>query len=107
MPANQVLYVNNHGGGLAERRNIEEGETIEHFLARTLPGVNLQNYQIRVNREEVIDPSTVLRDGATVSAIQLNAALPANSTVSVTPKNIPGAFTKIVAAVLGVFGVVN
>ena len=87
----QCLFVNHHGKGFAERRNIGEGETVSQFLHRSLPGVNLNDFSIRLNNQDVVEANTILQDGDRVTAISLDAVLPDNSKLSVAPKNMPGA----------------
>lgn len=110
MSVNQVLFVNNHGGGFAENRNFTPGETVGDFLARSLPGVNLNDYHIRVNREEIVPASQQLGTGDRVQVVPVagtrsaESALSTGETVSVTPKKIAGAVLDMYRNVFGVDG---
>lgn len=46
----QVLFINNAGGGFAERVTVEAGTTILQFFNKRIGG-DIKNYQVRVNRE--------------------------------------------------------
>ena len=70
----EVLFVNNEGGGFADRVRVEEGTTVVQFFNKHVGG-NADDYQIRVNRD----------------AAEKYQVLEANDRVTVTPKKIDGA----------------
>lgn len=91
----QVRFINNNGGGFCDEVTVPEGMTIEQFVTERV-GSNFANYNIRVNRQEVVG-TTRLQGGDTVSVIPVagqvasNAPLNAGDRITVTPKKIAGA----------------
>jgi hypothetical protein len=63
-----VLFINNNGGGFADKVWVEEGTTLAQFLARQMRGDSLSNYLIRHNNDKVVAGDQLLRDGDKVSA---------------------------------------
>lgn len=63
----QVLFLNNDGGGFADHVEVTEGMTVTDFLADRLPGRDLANYLIRVNRQPVAK-DYILQHGDRVTA---------------------------------------
>lgn len=70
-----IFFINNDGGGFADRIDIAEGSTVASLFAEQLPSRKASDYLIRVNRQ----PS---------SADQL---LKPDDRVSFTPTKIEGA----------------
>ncbi len=70
-----ILYINNDGGGFADRVTIPAGTTVDSFFAQRVKGGNPSSYLIRVNRQPAA------RD----------QALQDNDRVSFTPNKIEGA----------------
>jgi len=62
-----ILFINNDGGGFADRIMVLDGMTVSQFIATKLPGVSPANLTIRVNRE-VTTGDRVLRDGDRITA---------------------------------------
>lgn len=58
----RVFWINNAGGGWADHVNVQEGITIEKFVAEQLPEARPEDYLIRVNRMPVAKDH-VLQDG--------------------------------------------
>lgn len=63
----QVLFLNNDGGGFADHVEVSDGITVTDFLADRLPGRDLANYLIRVNRQPVAR-DYILQHGDRVTA---------------------------------------
>lgn len=63
----QVLFLNNDGGGFADHVEVTDGMTVTDFLADRLPGRDLANYLIRVNRQPVAR-DYILQHGDRVTA---------------------------------------
>lgn len=63
----QVLFLNNDGGGFADHVEVTEGMTVTGFLVDRLPGRDLANYLIRVNRQPVAR-DYILQHGDRVTA---------------------------------------
>jgi len=57
-----VNWVNNHGGGLAERLKVENGTTVKEFLDAQLQG-DPEDFVIRLNRRDCVAHDQVLEDG--------------------------------------------
>lgn len=74
----QVLFLNNDGGGFADHVEVTEGITVTDFLADRLPGRDLANYLIRVNRQPVAR-DYILQHGDRVTAtpVKIEGALAA------------------------------
>jgi len=70
----KILYINNHGGGFADRIDVGEGITVGQFFAQQI-GSDPASYLIRVNRQPT-------------SADQV---LQEEDRVSITPVRIEGA----------------
>ena len=63
----RVLFLNNEGGGFADRVEVEPGTSVAQFLADKLPNRDPADFLIRVNRLPV--PSDqVLAEGDRVTA---------------------------------------
>lgn len=71
----QILFVNNDGGGFADRIEIQDGMTVKQLFAQRLPYGQPQDYLIRVNRQ----PTTA------------DTVLQPDDRVSITPTKIEGA----------------
>lgn len=71
----QILFINNDGGGFADRIDIAEGTTVAQLFAERLPYGQPPDYLIRVNRQ----PTTA------------DTVLQADDRVSITPTKIEGA----------------
>jgi hypothetical protein len=71
----QVLFINNDGGGFADRINIPDGMTVAQLFTERLPHGQPQDYLIRVNRQ----PSAA------------DTVLQEHDRVSITPTKIEGA----------------
>lgn len=61
-----VLYINNHGGGFADRVQVRAGTTAREFFSLKMPGQRTDNFLLRVNRQAV-EPNDVLREGDRVN----------------------------------------
>ena len=72
-----IFFINNHGGGFADRIDIPEGTTVASLFADKMPGRKAADYLIRVNRQPAV-------------ADQL---LKPEDRVSMTPTKIEGART--------------
>lgn len=70
-----VLWLNNDGGGYAEKLRVPDGTTVEALRKKKLPDHSSESCTIRVNRD-IAAASQKLRSG---------------DRVSVTPKNVSGA----------------
>lgn len=98
----RIKFINNNGGGFADEVTVPEGMSIEQFVQERI-GANYRDYNIRVNRQEVVGTET-LRQGDTVSVIpvagQVAAATPLRTgdRVTVTPKNVAGAILEFVVS---------
>lgn len=94
----RVRFINNDGAGTADNINLREGETLGAFLQRH--GVtNYSDYVIRVNGQEANLEEDVLQDGDRISAVSAagrggGVPLSDQDRISVTPKNVAGAFQK-------------
>ena len=71
----QILFINNDGGGFADRIEVPEGISVEELFSRRMGERLPADYLIRVNRQPV-SPDQVLQDG---------------DRVSITPTKIEGA----------------
>lgn len=71
----QILFINNHGGGFADKIEIPEGMTVRELFVQKLPDSQPQDYLIRVNRQ----PTTA------------DYVLQPEDRVSITPTKIEGA----------------
>lgn len=70
----RVMFINNDGGGFAERIELTEGTTVGQFFDQRMHG-SPQDYCIRVNRQPT-DRQACLREG---------------DVISITPTKIDGA----------------
>jgi len=70
-----VLWLNNDGGGYAEKIRVPDGTTVEQLRKKKLPENDSESCTIRVNRD-IAAASQKLRAG---------------DRISVTPKNVAGA----------------
>lgn len=71
----QILFINNHGAGFADRIDVPEGTTVSSLFEEKMTGHKASDYLIRVNRQPA-------------SADQL---LHAGDRVSFTPSKVEGA----------------
>jgi len=71
----QVLFINNDGGGFADRIEIADGTTVAQLFAERLPDGRPQDYLIRVNRQST----------------SADAVLQSQDRISITPTKIEGA----------------
>jgi len=71
----QILFINNHGGGFADKIEIPDGMTVQELFRQKLPDSQPQDYLIRVNRQ----PTTS------------EYVLQPEDRVSITPTKIEGA----------------
>ena len=62
----QIFFVNNDGGGFADRIEIEPGTTVQALFDQQAPGRDPEDYLIRVNRQPVCGDQ-VLQEGDRVS----------------------------------------
>ncbi len=72
-----ILFINNDGGGFADRLTIEPQTTVAQLFAQRLPNAKSSDYLIRVNRQ----PATA------------DQVLAPGDRVSITPTKIEGACT--------------
>ena len=71
----EVLWLNNDGGGYAERLRVSDGSTVDQLVAKKMGTTDSHNCTVNVNRD-IASASQILRSG---------------DRVSVTPKNVSGA----------------
>ena len=71
----EILFINNDGGGFADKIHVPVGTTVAQLFAQQLPHAKAANYLIRVNRQ----PATS------------DQPLEPNDRVSITPTKIEGA----------------
>jgi len=71
----QLLFINNDGGGFADRIDVPDGITVEQLFSRRMGDRSPADYLIRVNRQPV-SPDQILSEG---------------DRVSITPTKIEGA----------------
>lgn len=64
----EVTYVNNTGEGFSRRVEVQEGTTIELFVAARTGEVNFDAYTIRVNRDAV-ERNYTLEDGDRITVV--------------------------------------
>ena len=62
----QLLFINNDGGGFADRIVVRDSLTVRELFAERMSGRHASDYLIRVNRQPV-EPECVLKDGDRVS----------------------------------------
>lgn len=48
-----IQYVNQENGGFLEVVEIPDGTTIQEFLGQRMPDVNIQDFSVQVNRDQV------------------------------------------------------
>ena len=77
-----LFFINNDGGGFADRIDVPEGSTVSSLFADKMPGRKAVDFLIRVNRQPAV-------------ADQL---LKPDDRVSITPTKIEGAAVKLFAA---------
>jgi hypothetical protein len=70
-----IVFINNHGGGFADRIDVADGTTVKQLFEKQLPDCAPEDYLIRVDR-------------LPASADQV---LHAGARVSITPTKIAGA----------------
>lgn len=90
----QFKYINNAGGGFADRVEVGDGTTVGDFIRGKID--NPAAYFIRLNGVEV-SADDILQSGNVLSAVPreqsaVNSVLTSADRVTVTPKNIPGAW---------------
>lgn len=61
-----LMYINNDGGGFADRIEVAEGTTVASLFAEKLPGRKAGDFLIRVNRQPAA-ADQVLRPGDRVT----------------------------------------
>jgi hypothetical protein len=61
-----IVFINNHGGGFADRIEVAEGTTVKQLFETKLSGCQPQDYLIRVDRLPA-SADQVLHEGARVS----------------------------------------
>ena len=66
-----VFFLNNEGGGFADKTRICSGTSLQTFLGQKMPGKNLTNYRLRVNRQ-IADVTQILQEGDRVTVTPLN-----------------------------------
>ena len=66
----RILWINNAGGDFADYVQVDEGTTVEKFIAKRLPDADPSAYLIRVNRMPVAKDQ-VLADGDRVTCTPL------------------------------------
>ena len=71
----EILFINNDGGGFADRLTIEANTTVAQLFDQRLPNAKSSDYLIRVNRQ----PATA------------DQVLEPGDRVSITPTKIEGA----------------
>ncbi|HSG69822.1 MAG TPA: MoaD/ThiS family protein [Planctomycetaceae bacterium] len=71
----ELLFINNDGGGFADKIEVPQGTTVEQLFAQRMPYGKSSNYLIRVNRQPA-SSDQVLQPG---------------DRVSITPTKIEGA----------------
>jgi hypothetical protein len=71
----EILFINNDGGGFADKIEVPQGTTVERLFAERMPYGKSSNYLIRVNRQPA-SSDQVLQPG---------------DRVSITPTKIEGA----------------
>jgi hypothetical protein len=64
----EIKYINVNGGGFNERRTVEDGTTVDQFLAQAMPGQDRARFNIRVNNAIPV-PGQQLRSLDSVSVI--------------------------------------
>lgn len=82
----QILFINNDGGGFADRIEIPDGMTVKQLFAQRLPYGQPHDYLIRVNRQ----PTTA------------DTMLQADDRVTITPTKIEGARSRTLPLRCGV-----
>ncbi|MGD0784338.1 MAG: molybdopterin converting factor [Sedimentisphaerales bacterium] len=71
----KILFIDNDGAGFADYLDIAEGTTIEQFFKIKMPGREVSDYLIRVNRQPVAK-DYILQEG---------------DRITVTPTKVEGA----------------
>lgn len=49
-----IFFINNDGGGFADRIHIDDSKTVSSLFAEKMPGRKAQDYLIRVNRQPAV-----------------------------------------------------
>jgi sulfur carrier protein ThiS len=62
----RVLFINNDGGGFADRIDIDAGITVDKLFEQRLPGRQPEDFLIRVNYQPV-SADQVLQEGDRIS----------------------------------------
>jgi sulfur carrier protein ThiS len=71
----RILYINNDGGGFADRIEVETGTNVNQFFSQRLPDRQPEDFLIRVNRQPVA-ADHVLQDNdrLTITPIKIEGA---------------------------------
>ncbi len=67
----KVFFITNYGSGAAEHVPLTCGTSLEEFFAQRMPGENVKNYMLRVNRA-VVPPDHILHNGDRLTATVTN-----------------------------------
>jgi len=62
----KILFINNSGGGFADRIEVESGTTVTQLFTERLPTAKSEDFLIRVNRLPV-SADQILQEGDRVS----------------------------------------
>ena len=71
----KILMINNDGGGFADHVDVDAGTTVAKFFNQQMPGREVEDYLVRVNRQPVARDQVLREDDR----------------VSITPTKIEGA----------------
>jgi sulfur carrier protein ThiS len=71
----RILFINNDGGGFADRIDVDEGTTVAALFEERMPDRDAADFLIRVNHQSV-SADQVLREGdrVTISPIKIMGA---------------------------------
>ena len=73
-----LFFINNDGGGFANRIDIPEGTTVASLFAEKMPGRKAADYLIRVNRQPAVaDQILNTEDRVSITPTQIEGARPA------------------------------
>jgi hypothetical protein len=61
-----IVFINNHGGGFADRIDVADGTTVKQLFEKQLPGCEPEDFLIRVDRLPA-SADQVLHEAARVS----------------------------------------
>jgi hypothetical protein len=62
----KVLFINNDGGGFADKIDVDSGTTVTQLFKQRLPGRQVEDFLIRVNRLPV-SGDEILQEGDRVT----------------------------------------